>query len=441
MVALDYARQRLDAVCDEIRRLKESEFPNPHSEEALGILLERFSGKAQVLDRIAGKVENGEAVDAAAVAKTCAELLKDLWVHLPVLGFVLRSTNVRNAFEVHRPLLRLARSMFAPDAERGQRPIRLLLSSEWEYSPFVYTGVPCLRDFVLVGLPAPESANPLLVPVAGHELGHCLWISHWCEHYIEPQVIEEAQTAILQQEEKAKKLFPWLEKITEAALRQDVLAGAAYGKAKAWALKQAEETFCDFVGIYLFGLSYLQAFAYLTAPYSLRPRSPNYPALPDRARHMADAAVRYNLLWKEGLVRAEEYPELFGAQQEAELAEEERFQLSVANRVLTALVPTLMDLVQRIIPNGVARPSLGEMLRIRKAFDRVAPAEDVQCLADVLNAGWLAARDYPSLWPGNPQISSDRERLRVLKELILKTTEVFEFQKDTEGVDGDPEGR
>lgn len=37
---------------------------------------------------------------------------------------------------------------------------------------FSFTDLP---NFVLIGFPAPESGNPLLIPLAGHELGHTVW--------------------------------------------------------------------------------------------------------------------------------------------------------------------------------------------------------------------------------------------------------------------------
>ena len=32
-----------------------------------------------------------------------------------------------------------------------------------------------MPGFVLIGLPAQESSNPLLMPLAGHEMGHIVW--------------------------------------------------------------------------------------------------------------------------------------------------------------------------------------------------------------------------------------------------------------------------
>jgi len=52
---------------------------------------------------------------------------------------------------------------------------KLIVSSEWEFSPFVYRSITGFPGFVLIGLPATESSNPLVIPLAGHELGHSVW--------------------------------------------------------------------------------------------------------------------------------------------------------------------------------------------------------------------------------------------------------------------------
>mgnify|MGYP001286141063 CR=1 FL=1 len=149
----------------EVARLRQSEFPYKHSVEALDRIDKLFTRKLARLNAF------GHSSDPAIVSQECALALRDVFRYLPLLGFILRSTNVRNAFEVYGPLLRLASAVLEPGVAKGDRRTRLLLSSEWDYSPHVYTEIADLPGFVLIGLPAPESSNPLLVPLAGHELG------------------------------------------------------------------------------------------------------------------------------------------------------------------------------------------------------------------------------------------------------------------------------
>ncbi|MDP8207974.1 MAG: hypothetical protein P9L92_15000 [Candidatus Electryonea clarkiae] len=155
MSTLDHSRKRLAAVINEIERLKQSEFPYPHPSQALERLDQLFNHQRSVLDKISSSSTN------SVIHSGCSASLKQLFDYVPILGFILRSTNIRNAFEIYTPLLRLARSILKIDT-------KLILSSEWEFSPYMYSFIPYLPGFVLIGLPATESSNPLLIPLAGH---------------------------------------------------------------------------------------------------------------------------------------------------------------------------------------------------------------------------------------------------------------------------------
>ncbi len=150
MPTIDYTTNRIKAFLNEIDQLKQSEFPYPHPRDALDLLEERFKHHIDLLQR------TPSTAPASVINNQCSVSLYDLHIFTPILGFILRSTNVRNAFEVYDPLLRLAQTILVADT-------RLILSSEWEYSPYVYRSMTLLRGFVLIGLPAPESSNPLLV--------------------------------------------------------------------------------------------------------------------------------------------------------------------------------------------------------------------------------------------------------------------------------------
>src|SRR3546814_10308475 len=69
------------------------------------------------------------------------------------------------------PIKRLVETAVSPDA-------RLIMSSEWKFVPFTFPmTLDWLPGFALVGGPAPESDNVLIVPLAGHEIGHSAWRS------------------------------------------------------------------------------------------------------------------------------------------------------------------------------------------------------------------------------------------------------------------------
>jgi hypothetical protein len=157
------SKHKLRNVYRTIDALLDGDFPISSGKNALQKLRDVFEELEKKLDR-ARKLSDDKT------EKQIANIINvKIYQTLPILGFILRSTNVRNAFELLDPLQHLA------DAILQGRP-QLLLSSEWDYIPFAYPqSLEDLRSFVLIGLPASEAATALLVPLAGHELGHTVW--------------------------------------------------------------------------------------------------------------------------------------------------------------------------------------------------------------------------------------------------------------------------
>lgn len=146
-----------------IGEILNGDFPFSSGRKALEKLQSVFASLEKNLDRA---IRLKDDANISSVAENIN--LKTLQV-LPILGFILRSTNVRNAFELIEPLQYIADSAM-------QGSPRLILSSEWDYIPFAYPqSLEDLKSYVLIGLPASEAASALLMPLAGHELGHAVW--------------------------------------------------------------------------------------------------------------------------------------------------------------------------------------------------------------------------------------------------------------------------
>ena len=163
MSILVYTRQKLLCISAELERLRRGDFPHEHSKECLLSIEQLF------LDQM-GRVEAIDTDTSPPVQQAvCLNANMVIFRYHSLLGFVLRSTNIRNSFEIFDPLLRISKCLLGPDA-------RLVLSSEWSFSPFTFSQVfPELPGFVFIGLPASESNNALIIPAAGHELGHTVW--------------------------------------------------------------------------------------------------------------------------------------------------------------------------------------------------------------------------------------------------------------------------
>lgn len=111
------------ALC-QIEELAHGEHSHGHTKDILKEIAERISDNLDGL-KTAASVNNADVVRANA-----ATLILDLNIYLPVLGFILRSSNVRNAFEVFDPLMDMCKAIVGSD-------VRLIYSSEWDYSPFI----------------------------------------------------------------------------------------------------------------------------------------------------------------------------------------------------------------------------------------------------------------------------------------------------------------
>jgi hypothetical protein len=339
-----------------------------------------------------------------------------LFIYTPFLGFILRATNVRNAFELYAPVIRLARKLLGDKT-------KLLLSSEWDYSPFVYLPTNDLPECVLIGVPAFESANPLLVALAGHELGHNVWSAQDLGGKFDSKLRAEILAAIKGIHwSKFQECFPHA---THDNLTTDMFVQQAWLPAHAFAKRQLEEVFCDMMGLRLFAESYLHAFAYLLSPCIPGERTPFYPSIQTRVEYLLEASASIGVTAPAG------YADLFDAQS-APSSPVTKMLVTIADLAVKDLVDQVRTEARHIADvKGAPTRSPDKIDAIISALRMVMPADGTAALADLISAGWMLFHDS-DLWKDVPQIRSD-ERIRVLHDLILKSCEVAEFNERTRG--------
>lgn len=405
-MSLEYSRARVEAMLKEIARLKDSDFPHSDSRFVLDQIEGFFVSIKNDLD---GLTANS---DPKTVEAACSESLKQLFDYHRLLGVVLRSTNVRNSFEIYGPILRLSRQVLGPDTH-------LVLSSEWEYSPHVYRSFSELPGTVLLGLPAAESGNPLLTPLAGHELGHTVWQRKNLIAKFSKQLDQTIRSTASADSEKYEQLFG--HKLSDLfAAQSGLFAAQVLSQAHAWATKQAEESFCDFIGIRIFGESYFHAFAYLLSPGLTNQRSFNYPSTRTRTDNAEKAAIRFGATVPHG------FSSSFLDSPPA-TDDRAKFLSTLVDAALSDAVPNLLTEVD-VIGQAAMIPSTS-VDRVRDAFEcfkLIVPATGAESLANILNAGWKAYLDA-DLWKEIPHVQ--RRKREVLSELILKSVEVFEIEQ------------
>ena len=346
------------------------------------------------------------------VHNACAESLSQLFNYLPIMGFILRSTNVRNAFEICPPLLWLARQALGESA-------KLVISSEWEYSPFVYRPIDDLPGFVLIGLPASESSNPMLIPLAGHELGHSVWqsanMAQDYESFVGDSVVKRIRDDYW---DEYKQVFPHDKK---DELESNWVCRLNWGPAYNWALLQVEEIFCDILGLRMFAEAYLHAFAYLLAPRTHGQRSVNYPNKKKRVEYLVTASTEFMIA----------VPDDFQSSFENEDPPVDpacKILVRIADEVSESFVDDLTECAKTFAADKeIPERSPEEVDGVVASFEQIVPASSAKSVVDIVNAGWKCFLN-PALWKNEKQIEPESRR-RILRDLVLKNLEVFEIER------------
>lgn len=415
---LGYTRKKLKDVVETIKLLKEEDFPHEDSSHALGLLEAKFKQRLELLDKTSANN------DTAVVSRVCKEATETIDQFLPLLGFIARSTHIRNAFELHGPVLKLVHKALGPDA-------KLILSSEWEFSPFTYV-LPSLEDrrYVMIGLPASESSNALIIPLAGHELGHSIWANQKLDEKYKEKLVDVLVGVFTGKHHKALEAFFEF----DTSVPESVTTMRPWQLSYGWAVRQCEEIFCDLVGLMTFGRSYLHAFAYLLAPGPTNERKAAlYPTEFDRVDILLKAGKQLGIPLPSDIHL--QFEQMAGDQgAEVNWTEYNKLMLRVTDEACQQLVKDLMEDARTFcVSNKLDSGTDREVDRIATAFGKLVPASQVKNLADIINAGWKICMEYRGKTSPTPygELTNERPEMAevVLNDLILKTVEVFDIQE------------
>ncbi|MGH7008507.1 MAG: hypothetical protein ACRED7_08895 [Stellaceae bacterium] len=401
---IDYTIQKITLVLDQIERLSHSEFPHSDPEQALRLLKKLFEDD---LERINKALGGG---DEKVKVSSCAQASLHVALYLPILGFCLRATNVRNSFELFIPLLKLCHQLLKPTT-------KLILSSEWNFSPFTYPLIfPELPDFVLIGLPASEAGNALVVPLAGHELGHSVWRSYGVDTRIKASLQAKVIAELKQHWADFELQYQTKPDITK--IETDLFVRSIWSAALELSLRQAEELFCDSLAVRIFGESYFHAVEYLISPHFGNRRATHYPDIKTRTTAMMRAADTF------GVPHIPNFSDRF-TEAQPNIDPKQKLILMLSDAATIQAIADLIAVVEAIANQcTLPLPNSGSADAIYKCFKSGVPAKNLVNLADVISAGWKAYFDK-DLWKSN---STALERFGPLNELIFKTVEVMEFE-------------
>ena len=269
---------------------------------------------------------------------------------------------------------------------------------------------------IFLGLPAFESGNALIIPLAGHELGHWIWRHRGLESQISSSLQDHVVNFYIDEWPRFCKLF-FDKDIGD--IRSDTAIIDVWTLSFKYSVRQCEEVFADFTGLRLFGESYLHSFEYLLSPRTGETRSRDYPDMRTRAEFLLKAATMFSIPPPDRYVQR--FDDSSGVPDPAD-----EFILQASDAATRACVDQILSLV-RTIGDDEHFPRLSEE-KSRACLNRIksgVPAEEVEYIGDIVNAGWLAYRDE-TIIPAS-RIGEQR-RVDVLNELLLKSIEVSEVE-------------
>ncbi|MCW2363161.1 MULTISPECIES: hypothetical protein [Sphingobium] len=393
LLRLASAKRRVAAFLKQVAELRASSFPHDDGDDALDAIESVFIKEQARLDIPPG-------VQDAVIDEMCLHVTKQLSAHTDILGFILRSTNVRNPFELHFALAKLVKMAIGNE-------VQVLISSEWDFIPFTYPmSLEFLPTFVLIGSPAPESGNVLIAPLAGHEIGHTAWREYDCVNAFVAQVSIEVDAAL--------KRHPLIEKRLLQEAQLDVLGRSLIvDRCGDSAQMQLEEIFCDLFGLFVFGSSYMFAYDYFLAPGDSKSFL-DYPPDHKRMTILGNAATEKGIAFDRLLLERWQTATIDASQRDME---------TIVGEVVDTLVPMMRDaLFAELEHRQIPRPDAARIAAIRGAFDQLEPYAERATLAEVVSAGWSYLRDKKGLAD-----KAQWSEYEVLSDLMLKSIEVAEF--------------
>ncbi|HEY3326137.1 MAG TPA: hypothetical protein VGK14_03085 [Novimethylophilus sp.] len=411
MAHLRHAREKVAAALATISDIQQFDFPYDDAKEAIAVVKDKFTGLQDTL----GLLSDNSNPDT--VRTVCRRVTEALFQYLPILGFLIRATDVRGPLEFHRPFLRITRKLLGSDA-------RLIISSDWDFSPYtiIFPDLFGGYRFVMVALPTSEACNALITPLAAHELGHNVWAKEGLREEFERAALEKLIAKIQGPRwDEFKKTF----NLANPDQLTDLVGTQLWENAWVWAVAQCEEIFCDFIGVVLFRESYLLAFDYLIAPGLPGDRPERYPSMKNRIEAMSSAAKKL------GIDVPTDFEERFD-EEDGEAEPQKALLLSLSDEISNMLLDELLVVaIDKIKCAGIEACDKAAVDKIVDAYKKMVPASGTTGIDAVVNAAWKFKNTHSHYWASyHPRMkNNEANRLRLLNDLVLKSFEIFEIER------------
>ena len=389
---LSAAALKVDQFLQHLDRVADSVFPHDDGRTALRDIRTAFEAQRE----LQSSIPEGASPD---ITDQFLREVRDLVrMYTRVLGIILRSTNLRNNFEIYFPLKKLAKQFLGDD-------VRLLISSEWDFIPFTYPmSFEAVPNLILVGSPATEAQNLLVTPLAGHEIGHSIWFQKAVGDALNDTIIEAVSKYFDVHPPKLKTAMSSLNGASIDIAQEQVEVSLK---------RKAEEAFCDIVGLKLFGSAYLFAFEYYMAP-GRKHVSNEYPS----------DIVRINILKQSARIYDIPTPtDIFEGWEEPAIQRGANALYEIADIILSNCVSEILKIVDTIFKEAdIESPREEKISEVLESFDRYEPYGGEAWFSEIVNALWKAASNM------NLKNDDASVQFRALTEIALKSVEVSEIQ-------------
>jgi hypothetical protein len=403
---IDYVRRKVSSVFAQIHAIECADFPYSDPKRALAALRSALDVRLEELDNA---VTEGDLTEITNICKNINYKIVELH---SILGFLLRATNIRTQFEIFEPIRELAHMLL--DYTPG-----VILSSEWEFSPFTFPFVSeDLNDFVFIGLPASEASSALVLPLAGHELGHSIWRRGGVRADSAATINNAVVNRFMMDKAQVAGVFGNFDAYEDLLDNQNVLS--MLSMAYDMTTRQCEESFCDALGVRLFGESFLHSFEYLLVPSLGGGRSEFYPPLAQRLSDMKDAAKLFGYA-----LRYQHSPPIL--ETDISLQNPEKFALLVADDAARSLIHLILKKAQLYCDEKRVPVVDKEVVEvIVEDFAKIIPGQNTVYLGNIVDAGWLVYKEFQNFVP---EVGNRDRVYDILNNLVFKSLEVLEYER------------
>lgn len=256
-----YSKERLRTVRNAVRAMLAQQFPQEAARSLLSSYIDILDSLESDIEKLA--ISGASLTDLSQTSRVVFAKISQI---VQALGILQRSSSLRISFELAAAVRRMCLTILKSDPNLQTRQFMVICASEWDYSPIYYPKFDLQEDMILLGLPASESDNALMLPIMAHEVGHAFWAY---------SRTRDALRVIVEDRFRYQVFNKW-DILLQAGIFQGIAKPTTIGEMKSNimysnlitsisgpVLRQAEETFCDFLGLALFSSAYLSAFSYL----------------------------------------------------------------------------------------------------------------------------------------------------------------------------------